>query len=117
MAFVTLYVLYITCVHVGHFVYVLKQYCSAFLALLHFTCLDFFRYILTTFTAIRQEIRDIEEGKMDKTNNPLKVWICPPEINSMINSLYFRNWLVRAQWGPSVILADPFSRKGDQKDI
>ena len=24
---------------------------------------------------------------------------------------------MRAQWGPSVILADPFSRKGDQKDI
>ena len=26
------------CVHVGHFVYVIKQYRSAFLALLHFTC-------------------------------------------------------------------------------
>ena len=31
--------------------------------------------LCSTFTAIRQEIRDIEEGIMDKTNNPLKVWI------------------------------------------
>ena len=46
-------------------------------------CLECFIYILTTFTAIRQEIRDIEDGKMDKTNNPLKVGICPLEINVM----------------------------------
>jgi len=29
--------------------------------------------------------------------------------------VYSRNWLVRAQWSPSVISGGPFSRKGAQE--
>ena len=40
--------------------------------------LAYFRsFLISLFTAIRQEIRDIENGIMDKTNNPLKVKIFP----------------------------------------
>ena len=42
------------------------------------------------FTAIRQEIRDIEQGVMDRTNNPLKVSESSASFTKLLISVFTR---------------------------